>query len=87
MTSRLDELFEGLPPRLDARQVAELLAMSPKGVYGWIKRGEIPAYQVAGTWVILRDELRDAIAAGSNQSEAFRRAQDGDASSEDDADL
>ena len=66
MTSRLDELFEGLPKRLGVQEVAELLDMTTQGVYKWIHSGTIPAYKLGATWIILRDELRDAIASGSN---------------------
>lgn len=66
MTSRLDELFADLPPRLTADQVAELLAVSPKGVYRWINAQVIPAYKVGTSWIILRDELKDTLASGSN---------------------
>lgn len=66
MTTRLDELFAGLPPRLDVHEVANLLGMTPKGVYRWINAGTIPAYKLGATWFILRDELRDAMASGSN---------------------
>lgn len=66
MTSRLDELFGDLPKKLDVPQVAELLGMTKKGVYQWIHQGVIPAYKLGATWIILRDELRDAIASGSN---------------------
>lgn len=66
MTSRLDELFDALPVKLDVSQVANLLGMTKKGVYQWIHQGVIPAYRLGATWIILRDELRDAIASGSN---------------------
>ena len=66
MTSRLDELFDGLPKRLGVQEVAELLDMTTQGVYKWIHSGTIPAYKLGATWIILRDELRDAIAGGSN---------------------
>ena len=65
--SHLDALFEGLPERLDVNQVAALLGVSPKGVYRWLKDGVIPGYQLGRTWMILRDELKDAIASGSNE--------------------
>lgn len=68
MTSRLDELFDGLPKRLGVPEVAELLDMTTQGVYKWIRSGTIPAYKLGSTWIILRDELRDAIASGSNLS-------------------
>ncbi len=66
MTSRLDELFDGLPKRLGVQEVAELLDVTTQGVYKWIHSGVIPAYKLGATWIILRDELRDAIASGSN---------------------
>lgn len=66
MNSRLDELFDGLPKRLGVQEVAELLDMTTQGVYKWIHSGTIPAYKLGATWIILRDELRDAIASGSN---------------------
>lgn len=66
MTSRLDELFAGLPKRLTAPEVAELLDMTTQGVYKWIHQGTIPAYKLGASWIVLRDELRDAIASGSN---------------------
>lgn len=68
VTSRLDELFDGLPKRLTPQDVAELLGLSTQGVYKWIQLGTIPAYKLGATWIILRDELRDAIASGSNLS-------------------
>lgn len=67
MTQRLDELFEGLPARLDVPTVANLLDMTPKGVYRWIHTGVIPAYKLGSSWIILRDELRDTLAAGANE--------------------
>lgn len=66
LVSHLDALFEGLPERLDVNQVADLLGVSTKGVYRWLKEGVIPGYQVGRAWIILRDELKDAIASGRN---------------------
>ena len=73
--NRLDELFATLPPLLRVHDVAELLSMTDQGVNKWITTGVIPAYKVGRSWVIVRDELRDTIAAGSNQALAGR-AQD-----------
>lgn len=67
MTQRLDEVFEGKPPLLDVSAVADLLQMTRQGVYGWIHSGKLPAYKIAGSWLISRDELYDLLAAGSNQ--------------------
>lgn len=66
--SRLDDLFEGRNKTLTVNEVAELLGFTPKGVYRWIRTGVIPAYKVAGTWFVLRDDLRDVLAQGSNLS-------------------
>lgn len=70
MTSHLDELFEGLPKKLDAPQTAEILGVTKKRVYQWIHQGVIPAYKIGSTWIILRDELRDTIASGSNLTDS-----------------
>lgn len=71
VTSRLEDLFDGLPVKLDVTQVAELLGVTKKGVYQWIRQGIIPAYKLGSTWFVLRDELRDTIASGSNQTKEF----------------
>lgn len=66
MTTRLDDLFADLPARLDVPTVAELLGFNVKAIYRQIHAGVIPAYKLGATWIILRDELRDTIAAGAN---------------------
>ena len=86
MTSRLDELFDGLPKRLGVQEVAELLDMTTQGVYKWIHSGTIPAYKLGATWIILRDELRDAIASGSNLTQRLPAALQEAAEAEEDAD-
>lgn len=64
--NRLDELFAGLPARMRIHEVAVLLNMTDQGVQKWVTAGVIPAYKVGRSWIILRDELRDTLAAGSN---------------------
>ena len=86
MTSRLDELFGDLPKKLDVPQVADLLGMTQKGVYQWIHQGTIPAYKLGATWIILRDELRDAIASGSNLAQEIASDQHAQDDAEDHAD-
>ena len=39
--THLDDLFAGLPAKLDVPAVADLLGMTTKGVYGWIHSGVI----------------------------------------------
>ncbi len=86
MTSRLDELFDALPKRLGVQEVAELLDMTTQGVYKWIHSGTIPAYKLGATWIILRDELRDAIASGSNLTHKLPASLQLDEEPEEDAD-
>lgn len=66
--AHLDSLFEDLPPRLDVTQVADLLGVSTKGVYAWLRDGTIPGYQIGRTWFILRDELKATMRQGRNQA-------------------
>ena len=86
VTSRLDELFDGLPKRLGVQEVAELLDMTTQGVYKWIHSGTIPAYKLGASWIILRDELRDAIASGSNLGQEIASDQHAQDDAEDHAD-
>jgi excisionase family DNA binding protein len=66
--SALDDLFDDLPARLTVEQVANLLGVeSDRTVYGWLRRGEMPGYRIRGGWLILRDEIKEWVAAGSNQ--------------------
>lgn len=78
VNNRLDEFFEGLPAQLDVNAVAAVLGISAKGVYRWIHTGVIPAYKVGATWIILRDELKDTMAAGSNLTPGFAPAEGDD---------
>jgi excisionase family DNA binding protein len=78
--SNLDALFADLPPRLGVDQVAELLGVSDKAVYVWLKNGVMPGYQVAKTWIILRDDLKDVLVAGGNA--AVQLVEDDDTSEE-----
>ena len=67
MSQHLDDVFEGLPSLLDVPTVAGLLGMTNKAIYAWLRQGKLPGYKLNGSWVIVRDELRDQLAAGSNQ--------------------
>lgn len=65
--SALDDLFADEPRMLSVGRVAEVLGMSPKGVYKWIDDGSLPAYKVSGRWFIVRDELISTLEEGSNK--------------------
>ncbi len=67
MSSHLDELFEGLPERMTVQQLADVLGLkNVKAAYRWLNAGVIPAYKVGPTWLILRDEVKEALRAGAN---------------------
>lgn len=65
--SRLDELFEGLPRHLTVEELASVLGVGKQTAYNWLSRGLVPGYKVAGTWVIVRDEVRDHLVAHRNR--------------------
>lgn len=64
--SRLDDLFGRYPEHLTVDQLAELLGIKPQTAYKWLQSGLVPGYKVGKAWVILRDEVRDHLAAGRN---------------------
>lgn len=67
--NRLDDLFADYPAHLSVGQMAEVLGISRPTAYKWLNEGTVPAYRVGGAWVILRDEVKDLIAAGRNLAE------------------
>ena len=64
--SRLDDLFEPYPEHLTVEQLAEVLGVTKLTAYRWLQRGIVPGYKVDRAWLILRDEVRDHLAAGRN---------------------
>jgi excisionase family DNA binding protein len=66
--TRIRHLLSRLPTRLTVEQVSDVLAVPPPTVYRWLKDGEIPAYKVGSSWLILRDEVRDHLETRHNQS-------------------
>jgi excisionase family DNA binding protein len=67
--NRLDDLFADYPAHLSVSQMAEVLGISRPTAYKWLNEGTVPGYRVGGAWVILRDEVKDLIAAGRNLAE------------------
>lgn len=64
--SHLDDLFADYPASLTVTQVSEVLGIGRATAYKWLNEGTIPAYRLGSSWVILRDEVKDVIAAGRN---------------------
>lgn len=51
----------GTPPRgpiLTVRQAAELIGMTPGGIYGVIKRGDVPSKRIDGLITVRRADIR-----------------------------
>ena len=67
MSKALDSLFESLPARLTVDQLTGVLGLSDRSVaYRWLREGRIPAIKLGGTWMILRDDVRDFLEANYN---------------------
>jgi excisionase family DNA binding protein len=64
--NHLDDLFADYPANLTVAQVSEVLGIGRATTYKWLNEGTIPAYRIGSSWVILRDEVKDVIAAGRN---------------------
>lgn len=74
--NHLDNLFANYPEHLSVADVTAILGIQRSTAYKWLKEGTIPAYQVGATWVILRDEVKNAVAAGRNQRESTSQPAD-----------
>ena len=66
-------LLSALPLRLSVEQVADLLGVQEPTIYRWLRSGELPAYKVGATWVILRNEVCEALEQRHNQAAAERK--------------
>lgn len=63
----LDALFANLPETLTVKEVSSLVRKTPQGVYSMLKAGKLPGYEVAGGWIIIRDELKEQMRRGSRR--------------------
>lgn len=68
MSKGLDDLFEDLPTRLGIDQVVEIFGVDRQVIYRWLRQGKIPGYKFSGTWVVLRDELKETMVRNHNQT-------------------
>ncbi|WP_372379014.1 helix-turn-helix domain-containing protein [Curtobacterium luteum] len=66
MSTRLEQLFDGYPPILSARELAEILGLNNKTVYEYLQNGDLPAYHIGSKWIIVRDEVLEHIQSTSN---------------------
>lgn len=64
--TRLDDLFARYPEYLSVSELCEVLGIGRATAYKWLKDGTVPAYRVGGIWKILRDDVKDLVAKGSN---------------------
>lgn len=67
VSKALDRLFEALPERLTIEQLTDVLGLSDRSVtYRWLREGRVPAIKLGGSWLILRDDVRDYLEANYN---------------------
>lgn len=62
----LDQLFAGRPDTLSVEEVAEVLNISKKNTYAWLRDGVIPGYKIGATWRVISNELKATMREGSN---------------------
>ena len=66
-------LLSALSLHLSVEQVADLLGVQEPTNYRWLRSGELAAYKVGATWVILRDEVCEALEERHNQAAGERQ--------------
>lgn len=47
-------------------QVAEALHCTPRTVYKYLRRGQMPGRKIGGRWRVLEEDLREYIRGGSH---------------------
>lgn len=66
--SDLDALFAPYAEKLSPEEAAEILGITIKTTYKYLKEGTIPAYRLGNNWIILREDLKAKLQEGSNQN-------------------
>lgn len=72
MTDYLNELFAGYGPILSVSDLTKILGVNSKTVYDYLQSGDLPAYRIGTKWLILRDEVREALRTSSNRARSLR---------------
>lgn len=72
MTDYLNELFAGYGPILSVSDLTKILGVNSKTVYDYLQSGDLPAYRIGTKWLILRDEVREALRTSSNRTRSLR---------------
>lgn len=67
--TRIDELLDQCPERMSAKDVAEVLGVTQRTVSTWLLNGDLPGYRLPGTWLVMREELRDYLRSRRTQRE------------------
>lgn len=67
-----DELVDvdplaGWPDELRMGELTRFFGKTHQTVRRWLEAGEIPGYRINGRWIAYKTELRDSLAATSNQ--------------------
>lgn len=64
-----DEVFEAYPETLQVSEVSQILRLGSQAVREALREKRLPGYSVASNWIIVRDEFKEVLRAGSNQLE------------------
>lgn len=65
--TRLDDLFADFPTHLTVEELAQVLGVAAPTAYKWLQQGNVPGYKVGRSWVVVRDEVKDFLAAQRNR--------------------
>lgn len=63
-----DSYWGTYPDTLTAADVAKILRVGKPAVFTRLKSGVIPAHQIAGSWIIFKNEIRAWLESNSNQA-------------------
>ncbi|RGE19083.1 helix-turn-helix domain-containing protein [Leucobacter sp. wl10] len=62
-----DDPLADWPDELRMRDLTTFFGKTKQTIRAWLEDGEIPGYQINGRWVAYKAELREVLAATSNQ--------------------
>ncbi|MUK01628.1 helix-turn-helix domain-containing protein [Vibrio cholerae] len=67
MSKALDQIFTALPEKLSIDQLTDVLGLSARTVtYKWLREGNVPAMKLGGSWLILRDDVKEHLERSYN---------------------
>ncbi len=74
-----DEYWTRLPECLAVADIARILRIGPPAVLARLRRGTIPGYRIASSWIVFSAEFRPWLEATSNRGGSVERRAAADA--------